>query len=1176
MNSFRSLSFMERRDSMEDVKSSFVHLHVHTEYSILDGMSKIPELVSRVKELGMSACAITDHGAGYGLVEFYDECKKQGVKPILGCEFYEAPFDRKKKALQEDERYYHLILLVKNETGYKNLCHLISRANIEGTYYKPRIDFELLEQFHEGLICLSACVKGRIAQYILKNRPDDAEKWALKYRSLFGDDYYLEIQDHGILYEKTAYGGIIQIAKKYGIPLVCTNDCHYVYSEDAEPHDALICMQQQKKITDANRMRYLGDYSLRSESDMRHLFPEIPEAYDNTARIAEKCSFAFQYGHYRMPKVVIPKEYGDDYFGYLKFLALQGLEGRYPEGDPERAQAEKNLSYELSVIEKMKFAEYFLDTRKTISWSKAHGIIVGPGRGSAAGSTLCYCLGITDIDPIPYGLIFERFLNPERVSMPDIDVDYDYSHKDDVIKFECESNGWDHFSKIQTFIEMNAKGIMRDLARTFGYPVSTGNLLSSMIPDNATLTEAYENDPEHRLKDYIQQNDMGKFWETATRLEGTYKAVSTHACGHIPTPVPCEDLYPVSVDPVSGYLVCQYNMVQAEHLGNLKKDLLMLRNLTIIDQTIKEVKRKTGKTVPLWTHDILNDRESLAMIARGDTGGVFQLESEGMKGFMRKLNPDCFEDIIAGVALYRPGPMDFIPQYIEGKHNPASISYMVPQLEPILSPTYGVIVYQEQVMAITRALAGFSMAEADIVRKAMGKKQMATMMAEKEKFINGWHGEGTDIPGCVANGISQETAEAIYGKMVDFAKYAFNKSHAACYAAISMETAYLKCHYPVEFAAGLLTSVMDKTDKLAMYTAEFRRKNIRILNPDINSSEEEFTVADGNIRYGLSAIKNAGEEAVKGIVDERKRNGLYKSFTDFVQRNPKVSKRTVKYLLEAGAFDFLKFTRRSLIIGFDRVFDSIRQEAKENVPGQMSLMDFFGDGSIEKKELEQDNFPPLQEAETLEILQMEKEAAGFYLSGHPVEHFSRFLARRSVFPSTAFQEGDIRRLRICNHMDLMIAGILSEIRVVYTKKDGRPMAFGKLEDYAGTVPIVFFPDAYLECREKLEKDNILIAAGEALEKDGELSVSVRHCDDLRKMGKDLYVLFPTPADFEQSAQYARISPEACRWGFQSIYAVVKNPGENAKVFALQKDVCITQQIYEMEEKTYGQSRVTFW
>lgn len=699
----------------------FVHLHVHSEYSLLDGMGKIKDIVKKVKDSGMEACAITDHGVGYGLVDFFDTCKEQGIKPILGCEFYEAPGSRFEKKGNGKDRYYHLILLVKNETGYKNLCHLISKSNTEGFYYKPRIDFELLEKYHEGLICLSACIAGRIPKAVISGNMEEAEREALRYKALFGEDYYFEIQNHGIPEELAAAHGLVLLSRKLGIKLVCTNDCHYINSDDAEAHEWLLCLQTGKTLEDESRLRYFGDYSVKTESEMRELFPALPEAFDNTVEVAEKCNFEFKYGEYRMPKVHIPEKYGTDYFRYLEDEAWKGLNERYPEENPERETAKKDLSYELSIVKQMNFAEYFLDTRKTILWVRAHGILVGPGRGSAAGSRMCYCLGITDIDPIPYNLLFERFLNPERVSMPDIDVDYDYSHKDDVVAFEAESNGKANFAKIQTFGTMLAKGILRDMARVAGYPVSVSNTLAKFVPDGpkVTLDDAWAQSPD--LRKYIQENNLQKLWEIAKKLEGTKKSAGTHACGHIPTPVPCEELFPVSVDQETGYLICQYNMTQAEHLGNLKKDLLMLRNLTIIDITHKTVKERYEKDIPLWTDEILNNKAALDMISAGNTNGVFQLESDGMKDFMRQLKPSCFEDIIAGVALYRPGPMDFIPNYIEGKHNPENVTYLTPELEPILKPTYGVIVYQEQVMQIVQRLAGFSMGRADIVRKAMGK-----------------------------------------------------------------------------------------------------------------------------------------------------------------------------------------------------------------------------------------------------------------------------------------------------------------------------------------------------------------------------------------------------------------------------------------------------------------------
>lgn len=694
---------------------AFVHLHSHTEYSLLDGLQKIPAYVRRVKELGMTAAAITDHGVAYGLVDFYNECKKQGIKPILGCEFYIAPgsmYDKDPK-----NRYYHLIVLVKNDTGYKNLCRLVTRAN-KGFYYKPRIDFELLSELHEGLIVTSACIGGEIAQKVLKGDEAGAKEAVLRYKSVFGDDYYLEIQRHGINDEDIAFDGIIRIARELGVKLVCTNDCHYTYSEEAEAHEWLVAMQEGKKITEEHTI-YQGDYSVLSEKDMREKYPSLQDAFDNTCEVAEKCNFEFEFGHYRMPKVVIPEKYGDDYFGYLKNEAYKGFIERYPQPTQE---VKDRLDYELSVVKQMGFAEYFLDTRKTIFWAREHDIPVGPGRGSGAGSVMNYSLKITDLDPIKYNLLFERFLNPERISMPDIDVDYSYNHKDEVVRSEAESNGYDKFAKIQTFGTMKAKGVIRDCIRTGGYPYFTGATLSKMIPKNdpdITLLKAAEMNPD--IPVFVEENKLEKVWDIALKIEGLKKSASTHACGHIPTPVPCEELFPCSIDAETGYLVCQYNMVEAEHLGNLKKDLLMLRNLTVIEIALKEIKRRKGIDVPLWNDDILDNKAGLELIARGDTDGVFQLESEGMKNFMKKLKPDCFEDIIAGVALYRPGPMEYIPRYIEGKKDPSSIKYLTPELEPIISNTYGVIVYQEQVMQIVQKLAGYTMGRADVVRKAMGR-----------------------------------------------------------------------------------------------------------------------------------------------------------------------------------------------------------------------------------------------------------------------------------------------------------------------------------------------------------------------------------------------------------------------------------------------------------------------
>lgn len=1086
--------------------SGFVHLHVHTEYSVQDGLSKIPALVKRVKELGMNACAITDHGVGYGLVEFYNACKKEGIKPILGCEVYMAPgsrFDKSKNA--SEKAYSHLILLVKNETGYKNLCILISRSNTEGFYYKPRIDFELLKEHHEGLVCLSACIAGALPQAIIHEHYDKAEEILCKYKDLFGEDYYLEIQNHGIREEQLVATELVKYSQKYGIKLVCTNDSHYIYSEDNEAHEWLLCLQTGKTMQDPDHLVYYGDYSIKSEEDMRALFPSLQEAFDNTIEVADKCNFDFEFGSYRMPTVHIPEEYGTDYFRYLSDEAWKGYEWRYPEGNQEREQAKKNLDYELSVIKQMGFAEYFLDTRKTVLYAKDNGIPVGPGRGSAAGSTMCYCLNITDLDPIKYNLLFERFLNPDRVSMPDIDVDYSYNRKDDIIAFEAESNGKDRFAKIQTFGRMLAKGVLRDCARIAGFPPSVGATLSKFVPSevNMTLDKAYELNPD--LQHFLENNpEYDRLWEIAKKLEGTIKSVGTHACGHIPTPVPCEELFPVSVDQSSGYLVCQYNMVEAEHLGNLKKDLLMLRNLTVIDIAHKLIKERHGVSIPFWTEEILNDKESLKMISRGETDGVFQLESAGMKDFMKDLRPDRFEDIIAGVSLYRPGPMDFIPDYIKGKKDPSSITYKTPLLEPILKATYGCIVYQEQVMQIVRSLAGFSMGRADIVRKAMSKKKEDIMQEEGQHFIYG--DEALHIQGCIHNNISEETAKEIYGNMIDFAKYAFNKSHAACYAAISMQTAYLASHYFIEFMAGLLSSVMDNTDKLIPYLNTCRKRNVQILGPDINRSEKNFTIEDDSLRYGLLAIKKVGEDIIDNIVKEREQNGSYKNITDLIERVPGIGKGVLEALIRAGALDCFPYTRRSMMESYQHLLDGYKKERKTQIEGQFSLFDMIND---EPEEYVLD----VPEYDISTVLKEEKDAIGYYISGHPLDEYAKYINKKvTCFASDLAvveeegesQEEQLAELKKKQDQPVVMVGLCVKAKKIFTKKN-RPMMFLTLEDMAGTFDVIVFPDPYEKYGSILKEDHTLRIQGKISVDEKSASVIAEDVVDLDLAPKTIWV-----------------------------------------------------------------------
>ena len=1538
---------------------AFTHLHLHTDYSLLDSMIKIPELVKKIKSLGMTSCAITDHGTAAGIVEFYNACKKEGIKPILGIEAYEAPASRfERKNDENPNNYYHLILLVKNEQGYKNLCKLVSRSNTEGFYYKPRIDFELLEQFHEGLICMSACIAGRVQRDIVAGDIEKAEQDLLRYKNLFGDDYYLEIQNHGIPEETIVAQKFIEFSKKYGIKFICTNDCHYLNSEDAKAHEWMVCIQTGKKLSDENRLLYVGDYSVKSEEDMRSLYPYLPEAFDNTQEIVEKCNFDFTFGEYKMPKVIVPDSFenSDDvdyitgevipsdekttkYYKYLKYLAFKGLEEKYPEGNPKREDAIKRLDYELSVIKQMGYSDYFLDTLKTIEWARNHGILVGPGRGceiegepiftskgikniedvkigdivfdccgnssavkevfkynidediyeinvnyggkinftkdhkflvspceyetdkhllaqgyafknkiptndlewlpaselkkgdwlvmpiiksdvvkdikydliqylpdddhffedgeylckmdfsplvekkvginqiknalgmtkrtvslrlndiphitdnettkkiknylkekdidsfidwanlikivkiprsislnkdlayligyfiadgwthnqetvfaynslteenykniiieklrkvfgndvnititvgrgnchiinvnsviissffndlikgqsahtkqipeaincssdgikeaflkgafdgdgsytelyrakyttvnkqlaydikriliglkipsnvkraaridhftgkemviydvscpatdksceifpqlhvspynpspsyyiddnyiymriksikeyrykgnvydisvdtdsepsycttvcavhnSGAGSVLNYCIGITDLEPLKYGLLFERFLNPERISMPDIDVDYNYSHKDEVVDSEAESNGKEHFAKIQTFMTMAAKGVIKDCVRVAGYEPSVGNKFSKMIGKCKSLNEAYDTNPE--IEDYLKTDDsIRELWNIALKLENLKKSASTHACGHIPTYEKCEDLFPCSVDKKTGYLVCQYDMVEAEHLGNLKKDLLMLRNLDVIEVAHKAVKERHGVDIPLWTDEILNNKKALALFSSGDTNGIFQFESEGMKKFMKELKPDCFEDTIAGVSLYRPGPMDFIPQYVEGKHNPASIHYLTPELEPILKNTYGCIVYQEQVMQIVRALAGFSMGRSDLVRKAMGKKKLDIMEQEGKNFIYG--NTELNIPGCINDGISEETAQTLWNQMAEFAKYAFNKSHAACYAAISMQTAYLKANYPLEFYAGLLSSVMDDTPSLSKYLLDCKNKNIEIVPPDINQSELSFKVlSDGRITFGLLALKGLGKSKVEAIIDERNKNGDYAGLTDFINRTD-FKKGATEPLIYSGAFDGFGYSRKTLITNLPTIIADDKREKKEQVEGQLDLFSLCG-GDITKA----DSFEDMPEFSEDDILEKEMEYCGIYISGHPLYKYSDLI---SSFKYTEEQiagvsneeseqatddSSEVYKEELEDGTPVKVLGIVKEIRQIVTKKNDL-MAFVTLSGLSADISITIFPKTYALYKEKLIDGAILAIKG---------------------------------------------------------------------------------------------------
>lgn len=1013
----------------------FTHLHVHTDYSLLDGLGNVEDYVKYAKSLGMEALAFTDHGTMGGLVTAYDACKKHGIKFIGGFEAYVAPDGTTRFDKDSNNKYNHLVILFKNEIGYKNGCILLTRSNTEGFYYKPRIDFDLLKEHSEGLIILSACLAGAVPRAITRGDLNKAEEIVKKYKEVFGDDYYLEIQDHGLEEERHVITEMLKLSQKCGVKLVATNDCHYVRHEDKEAHEWLLCMQTDHTIDDPRHIVYEGDYYLKSEKEMLDLFPYCKEAVYNTAEIVEKCSFEFNYGHYRMPKVHIPQEYGNDFFRYLKDKAWEGFERRYPIGHVRREDAKERLSYELDIIKQMNFAEYFLDILKTITWARDHGVLVGPGRGSGAGSCMNYCLGITDLDPLKYDLLFERFLNPERVSMPDIDTDFEFLRKDDIIAFEAESNGKDHFSKIGTYQTMQAKSVLKSCAKVSGIAnhVAIGNKLAKFIEEKKTLKEEWEINAD--LRRYVESDEMlQKIWNIAVKLEDVKKSAGTHACGHIPTPIKCEELYPCRVDSETGYLVCEYDMVQAEHLGNLKKDLLMLRNLTIIASAHREIEKRTGKKIPLWTEEILNDKKALEMISRGETDGVFQLESDGMKKFLKQLQPNCFEDIIAGVALYRPGPMDYIPDYVRNKHHPERIKYDTPDLEPILKPTYGIIVYQEQVMLIVQKLAGFSMGRADVVRKAMGKKKQDIMDQEAPHFIFGDKELG--IEGCVNRGVPQETAEKIWGQMVNFAKYAFNKSHAAAYAAISMQTAYLKANYPLEFAAGLFTSVMDKPDKLSNYVSAYRNMGVTILPPDVNKSEYGFSIEGNAIRFGLRALKGVGEDVSKRISENKE---PYKDMDDFIRRNISTNKTVFTNLIKAGALDCFGYNRHTLLSNFAHIISVVRNEIKNKDENQMTLFDFGIPEAKPSYDIEKEKEYPF-----LQLCRMEKEASGMYISGHPATELKKILKDMIVNIS------DLKDITECR-----FGGVVTSITNKNTRNE-KPMKILNVEDTSGSITVFMF------------------------------------------------------------------------------------------------------------------------
>ena len=1047
---------------------NFTHLHVHTEYSLLDGASKIKELVARTKELGMDSIAITDHGVMYGVIDFYRAAKEAGIRPIIGCEVYVAPgsrFDRENN--QGEERYNHLVLLAENDTGYKNLMKIVSKGFIEGFYYKPRVDYEVLRRYHEGIIALSACLAGAVASKLVKGLYEEAKAEALKLQGIFGEEnFFLELQDHGLSPQQTVNQGLLRMHEETGIDLVATNDLHYIYETDVEAHDILLCIQTGKKVSDENRMRYDGgQYFLKSPEQMAELFPYAKEALENTYKIAQRCHVEIEFGNYKLPKFDVPEGYEAE--GYLRKLCAEGMEKRYSSSGYNMNELRDRLAYELDTIVNMGFVDYFLIVWDFIKYAKDHGIPVGPGRGSAAGSIVAYCLEITDIiDPIKYNLLFERFLNPERVTMPDIDIDFCVERRQEVIDYVTEKYGEDRVVQIVTFGTMAARMVIRDVGRVLDMPYAFVDSVAKAVPMELgiTISKALKMNPELKQM-YESDEEVKKLIDMSLRLEGLPRHTSIHAAGVVISPNEVDDFVPVS-RAADGTITTQYTMVTLEELGLLKMDFLGLRNLTVIKNAID------GK---FSLDDIsYDDHNVFEMISAGKTEGVFQLESAGMKSFMKELKPESLEDIIAGISLYRPGPMDFIPKYVAGKNDKNNIVYDCPELEPILSPTYGCIVYQEQVMQIVRELAGYSYGRSDLVRRAMSKKKASVMEKEKNNFIYGNVEEG--VEGCIHRGISEEVARKIYDDMTDFAKYAFNKSHAAAYAVVSYQTAYLKYYYPREFMAALLTSVMDFTGKITEYTLTCRQMGIEILPPDINEGEARFTPSETGIRYGLAAIKSVGKPIIDAIVEERRAGGAFLSLKDFCSRmNGKaVNKRALESFIKAGALDCLEGTRKQKMCAYAGILDGISQEKKVTMTGQMTLFDFAGEE--EKEELET-KLPEVGEYDKEMILGFEKEVLGVYISGHPLEDYISVMEKNITRTTADFivAEGETAP-KVKDNETVVVGGMIVD-KVVKTTRTNSLMAFITLEDLMGTVEIIVFPKDYEKYRSLLETDRKVFVKG---------------------------------------------------------------------------------------------------
>ena len=1145
---------------------NFTHLHVHTEYSLLDGSNKIKEYVARVKKLGMDSAAITDHGVMYGVIDFYKEAKAQGIKPILGCEVYVAPGSRfDKEAGNNEDRYYHLVLLAENNEGYQNLMKIVSIGFIDGFYYKPRVDIETLETYHEGIIALSACLAGEIPRYIMRGMYEEACKSALRYQNIFGkNNFFLELQDHGMPEQKQVNQSLLRMSREMGIELVATNDVHYTYAEDVKPHDILLCLQTGKRLSDEDRMRYEGgQYFVKSPEEMATLFPYAPEALENTYKIAQRCNVEIEFGVTKLPKYDVPEGYTS--WEYLNKLCWDGFAERYPN---DTGKLKDQLTYELSIIQKMGYVDYFLIVWDFIKYSRDHGIAVGPGRGSAAGSLVSYTLGITNIDPAKYQLLFERFLNPERVSMPDIDVDFCFERRQEVIDYVVRKYGKDRVAQIVTFGTLAARGVLRDVGRVMDMPYAFVDSIAKMVPQelNITLDRALKTNPEFKTL-YDTNEQVKELVDMSMRLEGLPRHTSMHAAGVVISQKAVDEYVPLS-RAQDGSLTTQFTMTTLEELGLLKMDFLGLRTLTVIQNAVRMAEQGHGCKIDV-DHIDYNDKAVLDSLGTGKTDGVFQLESTGMKNFMKELKPQSLEDIIAGISLYRPGPMDFIPQYIRGKNHPETITYDCPQLESILEPTYGCIVYQEQVMQIVQKLAGYTLGRADLVRRAMSKKKAAVMQQERQNFVYGNEAEG--VPGCISRGIQENVANKIYDDMIDFAKYAFNKSHAAAYAVVAYQTAWLKYYYPVEFMAALMTSVIDNSTKVSEYILTCRQMSIGILAPDVNESESAFSVSGGAIRYGLNAIKSIGRPVIESIIAERKAGGPYVDLSDFIHRLPgkDVNKRVVENLIKSGAFDSFPANRRQMMLIYGQIMDEAAQKKKTELAGQMSLFDFAAE---EDKEAFKVKIPVVAEYSKGDLLAFEKEVLGFYISGHPLEEYEEQWKRGISHVTTDFlppEEGELPKV---HDGERATVGGMITTKTMKATKTNKMMAFITIEDLVGTVEVIVFPRDYEKIGKMLNVDDKVFVSGRiSAEEDRASKMILESIRPFSEPKKELWIQFTDVEEFKRR-EPELLSTIMDSEGSDSVIIYVKKE-KMKKVLPASRNIKITDELLGRLYQIFGEKNV---